>query len=251
MIKLSVVIITFNEEKDIARCLGSVKSIADEILVVDSFSTDKTKEICASFGVRFIENKFEGHIQQKNFAAKQAAYNHVLSLDADEALSPELKQSIIDAKNSFTADGYTFNRLNSYCGQWIKHSAWYPDKKLRLWNKRKGSWGGENPHDRFEMETNSVIKHLKGDLLHYTYHTVQQHVAQVGKFTDIGAQAAFNKGRKAPVIKIVLYPIWKFIRDYIFHAGFLDGFYGFVICIISAHATFIKYIKIRELLKHQ
>ena len=249
MIKLSVVIITFNEEKNITNCLESVKNIADEILVVDSFSTDNTKSICLKRGVRFIENAFEGHIQQKNFAAKQAKYNHVLSIDADEVVSETLEKNIKTVKNSFTADGYCFNRLNNYCGQWIKHSAWYPDTKLRIWDRRKGEWGGENPHDEFIMQSGSVIKKIKGDLLHYTYKSVQEHVAQMAKFTEIGAQAAFQKGKKAPLIRIYFYPLWKFIRDYIINLGFLDGYYGFIICTISAHSTFLKYVKIRELNK--
>ena len=136
MIKLSAVIITFNEEKNIARCLDSLKNVADEILVVDSFSTDKTKEICENLNARFIENKFEGHIQQKNFAADQAKYDYILSLDADEALSDGLKESIQEVKNNFEKDAYAFNRFNNFCGVWIKqkillyiiHPVWYSHK---------------------------------------------------------------------------------------------------------------------------
>ena len=251
MISLSVVIITFNEEKNIAQCLQSVQEIADEIWVIDSFSTDKTKEICLSYGVQFIEHRFEGHIQQKNFAAQKASYNYVLSLDADEVLSQQLIKSIKEVKLNFTADGYSFNRLNNYCGQWIKHCGWYPDKKLRLWDRRKGQWAGENPHDKIELHEGSKIGCLKGDLLHYTFHSVQQHIAQVDKFTEIASLAAYKKGKKAPLTKILIYPFWKFIRDFIIKRGFLDGYYGFLICTISAYATFLKYVKIRELTKNK
>lgn len=250
MIKLSVVIITFNEEKNIERCLKSAQSVADEIVVVDSFSTDKTKEICNSFSVKFIENVFEGHIQQKNFAAKQATYNYVLSLDADEVLSDELKQNIISVKNNFIADGYSFNRLNYYCGQWIKHSGWYPDQKLRLWDRQKGSWGGVNPHDKFEMQSNSVIKHLKGDLLHYTYYTIDEHINVVNKFSSIKAKEMFTKGKSSNLVKIFFKPILKFFINYILKKGFMDGYYGFVICKNSAFSDFLKYIKLRELYKN-
>ena len=130
MTKLSVVIITFNEEKNIARCLASIENIADDIVVVDSFSTDKTEQICLKFKVRFIQHKFEGHIQQKNWALQHAKYPHVLSLDADEALDEKLKSQIESIKGNWIADGYTMNRLTNYCGQWIKHCGWYPDKKL-------------------------------------------------------------------------------------------------------------------------
>ena len=134
MTKLSVVIITFNEEKNIARCLDSIESIADDIIVVDSFSTDQTKQICSQFNVRFIQHEFEGHIEQKNWALQQAKYPHVLSLDADEALTEPLQTLVRSIKENWTADGYTMNRLTNYCGQWIKHCGWYPDRKLRQVN---------------------------------------------------------------------------------------------------------------------
>jgi len=133
-IQLSVVIITFNEEKNIARCLDSVATIADDIVVVDSFSTDNTKHICEEKNIHFIEHKFDGHIEQKNWAITQAKHQYVLSLDADEALTKELQVEIIKAKNNWQYDGYSFNRLTNYCGVWIKHCGWYPDKKLRLWD---------------------------------------------------------------------------------------------------------------------
>src|ERR1035437_7666308 len=142
MPQISVVIITFNEEKNIERCILSVQDLADDIVVVDSFSTDRTEEICKSHGVRFIQNHFNGHIEQKNFAISKAHFPYILSLDADEQLSEELKKSIQQVKNNWDADGYYFNRLTNYCGQWIRHSSWYPASKLRLWDSRKGKWGG-------------------------------------------------------------------------------------------------------------
>ena len=250
MIKLSVVIITFNEEKNIERCLIAIKDIADEILVVDSFSTDKTEQLCNTFNVRFIKNRFDGHIQQKNFAAQKATYNHVLSLDADEVLSEELKKNILDIKNNFDADGYFFNRLNNYCGQWIKHSGWYPDQKLRLWDRRKGKWGGENPHDKYEMQQDSSTQFIKGDLLHYSYNSINEHINQYNYFTSIGSRKAFSQNKKSNIFIAIYKTIWKFIRDYFFKVGFLDGYYGFIICSLSAHATFVKYIKLKELYKN-
>src|ERR1700741_2612456 len=167
MPQLSVVIITFNEEKNIARCLDSVKEIADDIVVVDSFSKDKTKEICLAKGARFVEHAFEGHIQQKNWAITQAEFPHVLSLDADEALDETLRKSILEVKNNWNKEGYYMNRLTNYCGNWVKHCGWYPDKKLRLWDSRKGSWTGINPHDKYEMkEGDKTTGYLKGDILH-------------------------------------------------------------------------------------
>lgn len=247
MVKISAVIITFNEEKNIERCINSVKSVVDEVVVVDSYSKDKTEDICRQQGVNFIKHPFEGHIQQKNFAASKAKYNIVLSLDADEALSDDLKNSIIRVKSNFVADGYFFNRLSSYCGQWIRHCGWYPDRKLRLWDRTKGQWGGENPHDKFIMVKGAQVKHLKGDLLHYTFHTVDQHMDTVNKFSGIAAQMRFNKGKKTNTIKIVLKPFFKFITLYFIKLGFLDGYYGYVVCKNSAHSAFLKEVKLREL----
>jgi len=250
MQKISVVIITYNEEKNIERCLLSVKNIADEIVVVDSFSTDKTEEICRKFNVKFVQHKFDGHIEQKNRAITFASNQYVLSLDADEVLSGQLQKSILEVKQNLSFDGYKFNRLTNYCGKWIKHTGWYPDTKLRLWNSKKGEWKGKNPHDRYEMQKDAKIKFLKGDLLHYSYFSIHQHIAQVNKFTGIAAKAALDEGEKTSLFKIIIHPFWKFFRDYIFKLGFLDGYYGFVISVISAHATFIKHLKIKELSKH-
>ena len=169
MPQLSVVIITFNEEKNIARCVMSVSKIADEVVVLDSFSTDKTKEICESLSVRFYEHAFDGHIQQKNRAITYASYPHILSLDADEALDETLLQSILSIKNNWIKDGYYMNRLTNYCGHWVKHCGWYPDTKLRLWDSRKGAWTGINPHDKYELaEGDKNTQHIKGDILHYS-----------------------------------------------------------------------------------
>jgi len=246
-IKLSVVIITYNEEKNIARCIEAARVVADEIVVVDSFSKDKTKEICLSYGVKFVEHAFEGHIQQKNYAITQATYPYVLSLDADEVLTKELQESILKVKQNWTHDGYYVNRITNYCGKWIRHGGWYPDKKLRLWYAPQGQWTGINPHDRFEMQPGCKTTTLKGDLLHYSYYSIHQHLEQVNKFTEIGAKADFERGRKVTFCGMIIKSIWKFKRDYIFKAGFLDGYYGFIIAVISAFAAFAKYAKIREL----
>jgi glycosyltransferase involved in cell wall biosynthesis len=247
MPNLSVVIITFNEEKNISRCLDSIESIADDIVVVDSFSTDKTEHICSQFNVRFIQHKFEGHIEQKNWALQQAKYPHVLSLDADEALDESLKLLIGKIKENWTADGYSMNRLTNYCGQWIKHCGWYPDKKLRLWDSRLGAWGGTNPHDKVIMNEGSKIAHLDYNILHYSFYTIQQHLKQIDFFTDISAKAAFNNGETSSGFKIIYKSGFKFFRDYILKLGFLDGYYGFVVCKNSAFAKRMKYRKLQEL----
>lgn len=249
MIKLSVAIITFNEERNISRCLESLSGIADEIIVADSGSTDRTADICKKFNATVVHHPFKGHIEQKNFALSQCTNDYVLSLDADEALSPELKKSILKIKENWIKEGYSFSRLTNYCGKWIKHCGWYPDEKLRLFKKNAGQWAGTNPHDQFIMHEGGKTEKLSGDLLHYSYYSIKEHLDQVNRFTEIGSESAFKQGKRSNLALILLKPCIRFIRDYIFHLGFLDGYYGFVICKISSHATFIKYVKLYELMK--
>lgn len=249
MNKLSVVIITFNEEKNIERCLLSVIGIADEIVVVDSFSTDATREICEKFGVRFMVHEFQGYVEQKNFATLQAVNDFVLSLDADEVLDPILIESITAVKMNWQYDGYYMNRLNNYCGTWIRHGVWYPDRKLRLWNRKKGHWAGFNPHDRFELVTGSSIGYLKGDLLHYSYDSIEAHLAQFNKFTTLSAIEMHKAGKKGTLIKIFFSPMVNFLKGFFLRLGFLDGYYGILICLFSPFATYLKYLKLRQLNK--
>lgn len=247
MIKLTVAIITFNEEVNIARCLDSVKDIADEILVVDSFSTDKTEEICLKYGARFIKNPFAGHIEQKNFALKNSIHDYVLSLDADELLSIELQDEIKKIKLDPKFEGYSFNRLNNYCGHWVKYCGWYPDTKLRLVKKSNAEWVGTNPHDYLILKNNNSTKHLDGDLLHYSYNSIGSHIIQTDKFTTIAARAAFNQGKRSSIALIISRPFFQFFRDYILKRGFLDGRYGFIICFINSIAAMLKYAKLFDL----
>jgi glycosyltransferase involved in cell wall biosynthesis len=248
MPEISVVIITFNEEKNIARCLESVKDIADDIVVVDSFSKDRTKDICIAHGARFVEHAFEGHIEQKNWAVTQAKFPLVLSLDADEALDATLRESIREIKGNWKHDGYFMNRLTNYCGTWIHHCGWYPDSKLRLWDSRKGSWQGINPHDEYLLASKGATTGmLKGDILHYSYYTREDHYKQVNYFTDILAKEYDKRGRKGSIVKLVLNPAAKFLGDYFVKLGFLDGMAGFNISRISAYATWLKYSKLRKL----
>jgi glycosyltransferase involved in cell wall biosynthesis len=242
-----VAIITYNEENNIGRCISSVLPIADEIVVVDSFSTDKTEAIATSMGARFIKNPFAGHIEQKNYALKLSTHDYVLSLDADEALSPELLEQIKSVKNNIQYNGYRFNRLTNYNGHWVRHSGWYPDTKLRLVKKDKALWGGENPHDILQMTSADKVGFLKGDLLHYSYASISAHVEQTDKFTTIAARAAFKQGKRSSVFKIVTRPMFKFLRDYFFKRGFLDGRYGFVICCINSLYALLKYSKLHAL----
>ena len=245
MIKLSAVIITLNEEKNIRRCIESLKPVADEILVVDSLSTDKTKEICQELGVRFVEQKFLGYVEQKNFALRLATYDHVLSLDADEALDGVLQKEIQLIKQDFQCDGYEFNRLTMYNGFWVRHCGWYPDTKLRIVKKAQAHWVGNNPHDA--LEVSGTIAHIKGDLLHYSYDSISAHILQTNKFSTIEAQSLFSRGKRATMLKLVTRPPFQFFKDYILRKGFLDGRYGFIICFVNSLYVLLKYAKMMDM----
>lgn len=246
--RISVVIITYNEARNIKRCLDSVLDIADEIIVVDSYSEDSTKEICTSYNLKFIEHEFTGHIEQKNFALQLAQFDYVLSLDADEALSNELLHQIKVLKKDLTYDAYEFHRLTSYCGQWIRHCGWYPDKRIRLWNKNKGKWGGTNPHDIVKMEKKATSKLVQKDILHYSYHSIDQHIGQINKFSSISASEKARKGQRVSiVIHLILYPYWIFLKTYFIKLGILDGYYGLVISILNSYYRFLKYIKLKRI----
>lgn len=246
-VKLSAVIITFNEEKNIGRCIDSVQSVADEVLVVDSFSTDRTKEICLEKGARFIEHAFEGHIEQKNWAKDQASYDHILSLDADEALDERLKENIQHIKDKWKDAIYKMNRLTNYCGTWIHHSGWYPDTKLRLFDRKNGQWGGDNPHDKFIPNAGVSTKWISGDILHYSFYTREEHLKQIEKFSSIAAEALFKRGKRSNLIKRYINPLARFLKAYIIRLGFLDGKAGFDIARFSAYANYLKYSKLLAL----
>jgi glycosyltransferase involved in cell wall biosynthesis len=247
-VQISVVIITFNEEKNIARCIDSVYEVADEILVVDSYSTDRTKEICLHKKVRFIEHSFKGHIEQKNYAVSQATYPYILSLDADEELSDKLAASIKSVKNNWRKDAYTMNRLSSFSGKWIRHCGWYPNRKIRLWDSRKGRWGGYNPHDKLIMEKKSAVGHLKGDLLHYAYRNTSELLAKLQRYSSIYAHYNRFKKKSSP-FKIFYKSSFAFFRSYILRTGFLEGYEGFLISASIANDVFYKYAKLYEVNK--
>ncbi|WP_338733090.1 glycosyltransferase family 2 protein [Mangrovimonas cancribranchiae] len=250
MIKFSGVIITYNEEAKIERCLKSLLPVVDEIIVVDSFSKDNTKSICEKYNITFIEQTFLGYVEQKNFAMNVASHDYIVSLDADEALSETLQKSILELKSNWVYDGYYCKRLNYFCGQWIKHTTWYPDKKLRVFNRKKAQWGGINPHDKIILDpVKSKAGFLKGDILHKTYQSYSEFNKQVENFTTISANSYFKLGKKAPIYKIVLNPTWAFFQSYIIKLGFLDGLNGLIISVQTANTRFLKYIKLRELIK--
>lgn len=252
MNQLTAVIITYNEERNIARCLQSIHTIADEVVVVDSLSTDRTREICEQFGVRFVSHPWEGYAMQKNYAHTLASHDLILSMDADEALSEELIASIAEVKKQDVEHKvFSMNRLMNYCGTWIHHGGWYPDNKVRIFDRRYVYWEEQKVHEKLFIPENYEQIKLKGDLLHYSFYTIEEHRKQIAKFAMLSAEEAFEAGKKATMAKAYSHAIWRFLRDYIFKAGFVEGYYGWIISKINAHGVFLKYKNIIDLFKNE
>jgi glycosyltransferase involved in cell wall biosynthesis len=247
MRKLSAVIITHNEARNIKRCIASLLNVADEIVVVDSYSTDATPSICKGLGVQFHQREWKGYSKQKNYGNGLASNDWILSIDADEALSEKLKKAIQQEKENGTGYNYSFSRLTNYCGKWIHYCGWYPDTKVRMFNRTESDWKGD-VHEKLTIEKNSVKK-LEGDLLHYSYNSVSDHVVRTDKYSTLGAQQLFDEGKRFSIFKMVFNPWLKFNKMYFFQLGFLDGIAGLTICLITAHATYLKYIKLRYIQK--
>jgi glycosyltransferase involved in cell wall biosynthesis len=240
---LSVVLIAFNEGHHIAKCLKAAQAVADEIIVIDSGSTDNTVDVCKAHGARVITHPWSGYSAQKNFGNNQTTFDWILSLDADEVLNETLIQSILKWKH--TPQPACFKRMTNYCGTFIKHGGWYPDTKVRLFNMQETKWEG-TIHEALRGLTKENTFLLEGDCLHYSYYSIEQHYAQAEKFTTIQAEDLFQQGKKSPWYKRLFSPISKFVVDYFFRFGFLDGKAGFTVARISAYATHLKYKKIHE-----
>jgi glycosyltransferase involved in cell wall biosynthesis len=249
-------IITFNEEYNIEAALESI-GFADEIIVVDSHSVDRTRELACGFRgrsrdgkevkPRVIERDWPGHVEQKNFAIDQAQHDWVLCLDADERVSPQLRREIetVLAVDSPVFDGYTMPRRTYYLGRWISRGGWYPDRKLRLFRRSRGRWGGVNPHDHLKIEGRT--KNLQGDLYHYSYRNMAEHIRTINFFTDIASREKQKRRVSHPLIRMLVQPPLKFFKMYILKQGFREGVAGFVIAVLGMFYVFLKYAKLWEL----
>ncbi|MGB7209860.1 MAG: glycosyltransferase family 2 protein [Pyrinomonadaceae bacterium] len=247
---ISAVIITFNEEKNIADAIESV-AWADEIIVVDSESSDQTREIATASGAKVLTRKWEGFASQKQFAVDQAENDWVFSLDADERVSPQLREQILALKDSgFLADGYKTPRLSIYMGRPIRHGGWYPDRQLRLFNRKKGRWKDVLIHESFKMNDGAQTGSLAGDIMHYSVENAEYHHRMIGeRYAPLAAKQMFDNGRRTSLLKIAIAGPSAFIRTYFLKAGFLDGLPGFVIAKFVAHHAFLKHIILWELQK--
>ena len=247
-IGISGVVLTYNEERDIRRCLESLQGVVDEIIVLDSFSSDQTEKICREYTDLFYQAPFAGYVEQKNAALKYASHPYVLSLDADEALTNELKNSILKKKESGLDEqvAYRFNRRNNFCGHWVKRCGWYPDQKVRLWKLSEAKWAGVNPHDKVNIPFEEA-QHLSGDLLHYSFYTEEEHFRQIENFSTIKAKAAFASGKRTNWIDMLIAPAFKFFRDYIIKLGILEGKVGWNISKNSAYSKYLLKKKLKQL----
>ncbi len=246
MICLSVTVLTFNEEANLRRCLESVRDLADEILVVDSHSTDGTVAVAESFGARVVQRPFQGFQDQRSFMIRSASYDRVLVLDADEALSAELHASVLAAKADWVCDCYWCNRLSRFGGRWIRYGSWYPDRKIRLFDRRQYRVGGIDPHDEILPVQGAREGRLQGDLLHYTNEDVAHRIDKVNKLSTAAANAYAERGRRGSLLRVLVKPPVRFLIEYVVRRGFLDGYYGFVIARSSALYVFLRETKLLE-----
>lgn len=245
--KTSVVIIAFNEEDDIADAIRSARW-ADEVLVVDSDSTDRTREIAEELGARVVVQKWLGFSQQKQFGTDNAANDRIFSLDADERISAELREEILAIAENDLADGYSIPRLSFYLGRPIRHGGWYPDRQMRYFDRRKGRWSNSVIHESFKMNPDAKIGRLLGEIDHYSVKSIGHHSRMIAeRYAPLGAREMFEKGRTTSPIKIAFTGIAAFIRGYVFKLGFLDGFPGFIIAWFAAYNNTLKHLLLWEM----
>ena len=248
--EISATIVALNEENNIARAIESLRGCVDEVVVVDSGSSDRTREIALSLGARVIDEPWRGYAAQKNFAAASAAHEWILSLDADEELTPGLCAEIAELKKqpaqsaARQKDAWTMPRRARYLGKWINHSGWYPDRKIRLYHRDRARWEGAYVHE--SVKTSGSVGELGSDLLHYTCDSLNQHFLTLDRYTSLAAEGLVAEGKRPSLRKLAVDPPWAFFRTYLFQRGFLDGGHGLLIAGMAALYTFKKYAKARD-----
>lgn len=247
--KISACVTAGNEEDKIAECLKAL-AWCDEVIVVDSYSKDCTFEISKQYATKAVQHPWEGYIGQKNYIRSLASCPWILFVDADEVVSPDLREEIetLFATEHEDAAGYQIPRMVHYLGRWIRHGEWYPDRKLRLFRKDKGHSGGEEPHDRVVVD--GPVKNLRHPLYHYTYDDVADHLNTINRFSTISAKAKLAKGARHRWSNLLFRPLWRFFRSYFLKLGFLDGGPGLLVAIFASYGVFCKYAKIYEAQKN-
>lgn len=240
---------TFNEAANIGRCIAALGDLADDLLVVDSFSTDDTVAIAQSLGARILYHPFKSFTDQRRFCIENAHYDLVLALDADEWLSDEIVMEIRQIKENRRFDCYLLNRLNSIGGQWLYHGGWHPDWKLRLFDRRKVVCAGTPPHDSIDPTSGTSVGKLRGKLFHESDQNIESRIRTVDRYSTTAARHLYESGKKTSLIRLLLKPFFRFLSEYVFQLGFLDGFYGFVVAKTSAQYVFLREAKLWELQK--
>jgi len=243
LVKISATIITYNEERNIARAIESLRC-ADEIIVVDSGSSDRTVELAENLGARVIESPWPGYAKQKNFAADHAAHDWILSLDADESLSEALEAELWQwKKRTPDRDAYTMPRLAKYLGRWIHHSGWHPDRKVRLYHREKARWEGDYVHESVKVK--GTVGEFESNLLHFTCDSLSEHLKTMDRYTTLAAEQMLASGKRVTWGRLIFEPVWTFFSTYFLKLGFLDGVEGLAIANMAALYNFVKYAKAR------
>jgi glycosyltransferase involved in cell wall biosynthesis len=244
-VRICATVVTLNEERNIARAIESLRC-ADEIVVVDSGSSDRTREIAANLGARVVEEPWRGYAGQKNFASECAACEWILAIDADEAVSEELEAEILELKRDGPKyQAYSFPRMAQYLGRWIQHSGWYPDRKVRLYHRDFGQWAGDYVHE--SVRTTCPVGQLSGKLLHFTCSSLSEHVRTLDRYTTLAAAEVRDRNIHVPMKRLLVDPAWTVFRTYVIRRGFLDGPQGVAIAWMAGFYTFLKYAKAREM----
>jgi glycosyltransferase involved in cell wall biosynthesis len=241
--KISATIITYNEERNLPRAIESLRC-ADEILVVDSGSSDRTVEIAQNLGAKVIDSPWPGYAKQKNLAAERAENDWILSLDADESVSEALEAEIWHLKKGVPPfDAYTMPRMARYLGRWIRHSGWYPDRKVRLYHRAKATWEGDYVHE--SVKVTGTLGHMEGNLLHFTCDSLSEHIRTMDRYTTLAAEQLVASEQKVTWGRLIFEPPWTFLNTYVVKQGFLDGVEGLAIANMAALYNFLKYAKAR------
>ena len=244
---ISAVVITLNEEKRLEPALKSLEGVASEIVIVDAYSNDETLEIAKKYTKKIFQRKWTNFSDQKNFGNSKASYSWILSLDADERLSSELRREIKGLKEESRCSGYSMPRQVFYLGKWIRRSGWYPDRKIRLFRKDKARWEGEFVHEELVIE--GEVEKLKGPIHHFTYRNIKDHLNRINSFSELGAKKLYAQKRKCRWYHLLFFPFFRFVKSYVWKGGFMDGFPGLVISALNGYAIFIRYAKLKEIWK--
>jgi glycosyltransferase involved in cell wall biosynthesis len=250
MQKITTVIITLNEGRNIERCIRSVLPVTDEVVVVDSGSTDRTADICRQYEVVFVQRGWQGYAAAKNYGNSLASHDYILSIDADEELSEELAQSILSHKQHLQGL-YSFNRLTNYCGRWIRHCGWYPDEKIRLFDRRNARWEGGYVHEALVADQQIPRTKLAGDLYHYSFQSISDHVEKIHSYSTLAAKKMHDGRRRSSLVNLLAGPPIVFLQKYLFQQGWRDGFEGFVISLLSAYDKTLRLLKLMELERNE